>query len=606
MENRSFRHHQILGFFSFFLLVGVLVFSFIFKSPTIVSNQVQGSSFPTESTTQIPLAAVYEEGPNELSPIPESQLPVDENQKLENEFVNNLNKLLVKINQQDEIDDGLLQELHSGYYSFENPLIVIDPYNVSPLTGLFLFTTSEPINISIHIAGIDDSTDVDFTFDGYNLEHIIPIYGLYPSQINHVSIISTDIKGNSNRNELEIQTSPLPVELTDTIFLIDAPHKELIQPGFNFSHRKGGNAAFDLNGTYRWFLNMPALTFSIINDKQLLYAQGNALEGHVLFIETNPLGRINKVYYAPYGVHHDISEFDGNFLATGSSGETVEDFIYEVDTSNGQISNMLDLKTVLQRSRQSRFSNGIKDWFHNNSIVWKEGNSIIISGRHQSTVAKISWPEGNIDWILASHDGWLPMFEQYLLTPIGNNFEWPYGQHAPEILPDQDNNPNTIDILLFDNGNTRFENDPELQRQIRNNEIPDPEHYSRMVQYRIDETNKTVEQIWQFGKEYGSTLNTVRYGDANLLSNGNRLGCFNVEYDYGKNTIMNGTFFEVTDKSEIVWSAQTVSKKSIDVQSEYRLTRMQIYSQSANNLQIGTPVINLIPQEILDQYGNQQ
>lgn len=194
------------------------------------------------------------------------------------------------------------------------------------------------------------------------------------------------------------------------------------------------------------------------------------------------------------------------------------------------------------------------------------------------------------------------MFDKYLLNPIGEGFEWQYGQHAPVILPDQDNNPDTIDILLFDNGLHRFDLDAELQRQIRNNEIAPPQLYSRMAQYRINEKEKTVEQIWEFGKEFGNMLYSPARGNANLLPNGNRLALFDVQPDPQTDKNNAATFFEVTDQSQIVWSAQAISKQQSGKQIEFRILRMDIYNAEANDLQIGSPVINLIPEEILEQY----
>ncbi|MFI3270965.1 MAG: aryl-sulfate sulfotransferase [Pseudomonadota bacterium] len=62
----------------------------------------------------------------------------------------------------------------------------------------------------------------------------------------------------------------------------------------------------------------------------------------------------------------------------------------------------------------------------------------------------------------------------------------------------------TVDILLFDNGNlgapdtdgnTRQVVDAELQRKIQLHEINEPFPYSRLVHYRIHEKDMTVEQI---------------------------------------------------------------------------------------------------------------
>jgi hypothetical protein len=95
------------------------------------------------------------------------------------------------------------------------------------------------------------------------------------------------------------------------------------------------------------------------------------------------------------------------------------------------------------------------------------------------------------------------------LKPIGDNFEWQWGQHAAKILPDSDNDPNTTDILLFDNG--------QAKSFTQEGSTAPAENYSRAVIYRIDEKNRTVQQLWEFGKELGSSAYATFLGDADLL-----------------------------------------------------------------------------------------
>jgi arylsulfate sulfotransferase len=533
----------------------------------------------------------------------DTRISVAGNQGQAAAFVSIMSDTIKQVKFQEEVEKNLLAELKSGVYSFDKPLVVVDPYNQSPLTAVLLFVSAEPLNISVHVEGKDNLSDIDFTFEGYNTEHIIPIYGLYPNKVNKVTLTCKDNNGKTSRVVLKIETQPLPKDLSDIIILTDLPWRDAYQAGLNFSYEINGNtAAFDAHGEYRWYLrDKYLLSCNYHFNNRFIVAKGEALKGDVLFYEINPLGRIFRILYSPYGLHHDIEVFkDNNLLVTGCDGETVEDFIYEINTQTGKVENMLDLKTVLQRSRKGLETLDNPDWFHNNAITWvKNEDAIIISGRNQSTVAKLSWPSGKIDWILSAHDNWLPMFEKYLLTAIGPSFEWQYNQHEPEVLPDYDNDPDTIDILLFDNGNQRFRDDKELQRAIKNNEVIEPDLYSRIVHYRINEKDKTVEQIWQYGKEMGKILYSSARGDADLLANGNRLALFFVEAD----TSASANYMEVSANSEIVWQAQAISKKASGSLLEYKAERMSIYSTDANNLQIGTPVINLIPDEILSKYG---
>ena len=111
----------------------------------------------------------------------------------------------------------------------------------------------------------------------------------------------------------------------------------------------------------------------------------------------------------------------------------------------------------------------------------------------------------NVKWIVAPHRGWgiagngvdlktkllqpldaqgVPITDADVLDGAENHpdFEWNWFQHAPEKLSNGG-------LLLFDNGDTRnFRQD---------------EFYSRAVQYNIDETAMTIQQVWQYGKEQG-------------------------------------------------------------------------------------------------------
>ena len=144
------------------------------------------------------------------------------------------------------------------------------------------------------------------------------------------------------------------------------------------------------------------------------------------------------------------------------------------------------------------------DWFHGNGLAYDPSDdTIIVSGRTQGTIKLTN--TNDVVWIIAPHLDWgmagngvdlstkllqpldadgLPITDQDVLDGFTNHpdFEWPWYQHAPELMPDGT-------LLLFDNGDRRNYEDTEL--------------YSRAVVYRIDSVNRTIQQTWQYGKERG-------------------------------------------------------------------------------------------------------
>ncbi|MDL2237390.1 aryl-sulfate sulfotransferase [Christensenellaceae bacterium OttesenSCG-928-K19] len=487
---------------------------------------------------------------------------------------------------QQAVDESLLGELDSHAYTWDNPLIITDPYGQSPLAALALFETNEAAQISVSISGKTRIADVAFTFPGYNTRHVIPIYGLYADSENQV-VLTADTAGGQKEQTLSIRTEPLPGWLADLNIITRLSLPESYTAGFNFTYQP--KSAYDANGDFRWYFSDFDLlrTNSDCENGRMIVAKGSTLMGAALLYEVDLLGRVYNIYYSPYGVHHDIVQTDdGTLLITGSDSGSdqkgqVFNMVYELNPADGKIINTLDLSTVLQRTRANNTVYWPHDWFHNNSIVALEGSKILVSGRHQSAVVKLDWPSGEIDWILSAPEGWNELFHPYLLQPVGSGFEWQVCQHTPTLLPDLDNNSDTTDILLLDNGTNRVTGNDEPQRQTDN-----PGQYSRAVHYRIDEKAGTVEQIWQFGKELGSTYYSERCGNAMRLENGSVFISFDVSQeidlaDRDPLTIYSNACVEVLENGDIVWESYLSNRASGSGSYEnFKTTRRSFYGDA--------------------------
>lgn len=512
----------------------------------------------------------------------------------EKAFLPHMEFVMNQLSQQSDIEQSIRAELSSGQYSLEQPLVVVNPYEISPLSAVVVFTTKDPACVSVHVPGKDALSDVDFSFDAYSTEHVVPVYGLYADTTNAVTLVTKSKDGVEQSAVIDITTGAMPDKISEIVLLTDLAKPEQYQPGLNFMYET--KAAFDVNGDYRWYLDgeyKAPTNYDYLNGHFLVMLGSSYKENPVVFLEIDPLGKIFKVLYAPYACHHDMELSDSTtLLITGSEGETVEDLIYELDTDKGMIVNKLDLKTIFPRMREGLWETENADWLHLNDIVRISGeDDILISSRHQSFVARISWPEGKIKWILSSHDHWPEMFEKYLLTPIGDDFEWQYNQHAPYILPDQDQNPDTIDFLVYDNGNQRFgseDNDPSGL-------------YTRIVHYQIDEKNMTVRQVWQYGKEIGESLYASSRGNACPVENGNLVASYCIQAD----KTFWAEYREITTDAQLVWQAIAYTKAETGKLYEYRVSRMPLYLPSAVTLSWDEQAINLIPTEVLTRYGFQ-
>lgn len=148
-----------------------------------------------------------------------------------------------------------------------------------------------------------------------------------------------------------------------------------------------------------------------------------------------------------------------------------------------------------------------RNWAHVNSVDYDPtDDSIIISSRHQSAIVKIG-RDKKVKWILGAPDGWKPEFAKLTLTPVdakGNplkckggacentDFDWTWTQHTAFRI-DSKSDKRYIYLSVFDNGDGRHFEQPALADM----------KYSRAVIYKIDQEKRTVQQLWEYGKELG-------------------------------------------------------------------------------------------------------
>lgn len=521
--------------------------------------------------------------------------------------------VLERYKNQAVIDEQLKAEYESGGYTLDDPFVVVNPYGISPLTALIMFDTEDDMLATVKVVGKTQEEDVIFQFEqqGYSKKHIIPVYGLYAGYDNTVALIMSTREGQECKKEIRISTENLSDYMQQVNLLTYVSGTGEYQAGLNFSHSSidsiGVKYAFDINGNIRWYLNEAAIFGGTdYNDGKNIYRSIGAYGfGDALILQESYLGRIEKIFYVSGGIHHDVHITDGGtLLVTSNHGESLEDLGVEIDINSGLITNSIDYRKLLPRGRRvGCFHLEPEDWAHINAIVDYDGD-YISSSNYQSAVFRHS-KSGKIKWILSAPFGYTTFWREKLLTPIGDNFQYPYNQHAVEVLPDYDNNPDTIDILLFDNGTSRNYmnryngNNGEVSYE---NELP---LYSRLVHYRINEKAMTVEQIWSYGENRPELFSETR-GDSDLLSNGNILGTFPHENGLAikdRFPYYDTVYVEVNRAGDIVWECYAASNSKSNKYLDYRLCRTNIYNSSVDYSHLLDESHNYVPDEIMKKYG---
>lgn len=313
----------------------------------------------------------------------------------------------------------------------------------------------------------------------------------------------------------------------------------------------------DTQGEYRWWLEQDALyNGKDVDINKRGYLMGiretprgtyTAVQGQHWY-EFDMLGQVLEDHKLPRGfmdaTHESLETPKGTVLLRvgkrnykrddGLHVHTIRDHIIEVDKS-GRVLDVWDLNKILDPLRDSLLGAldagavcvnvdlkhagqqaklepdtpygdalGVgpgRNWAHVNSIAYDaKDDSIIISSRHQG-VAKIG-RDKQVKWILAPSKGWNEKLAPKLLKPVGHDgkpltcdengkcqntdFDFAYTQHTAWLS-------SKGTLTVFDNGDGRGLEQPALPTM----------KYSRFVEYKIDEKNMTVQQMWEYGKDRG-------------------------------------------------------------------------------------------------------
>lgn len=413
----------------------------------------------------------------------------------------------------------------------------LNPNEIAPLTAMLEIESDKPCKATIKVLGEEP---IERSYDEESTKLSVPVLGLYPNRLNQVEV-TLDYEGGQKKEVIEIQTEPLPIYFPDIrIITLD---KEKMEPGMhaldihfaNFGKYRSAPIMFDDRGDIRWFLDLSfhgkmVAPFQILKNGNIIAPGRNDIYEFDMMGKIVHQGKIDE----NYGIHHDILELpngdllmcvgtkDAYILKDGKEVLSDSDFIVHYDRKESKVLKQWDLADHLDvdRDELNFFRNG--DWFHMNAIDFDTRDStIIVSGRNQGLV-KISWDD-KLKWIMAPKQNWGKtgrkgkgyQTKPYLLTAIdkegkpypkavqmgtesAEDFDFPWGPHAPLLLPNGN-------ILVFDNGPFRNYN--------RDN------NYSRAVEYKLNEEERTLQQVWEYGKSRGTRLYSSIVSDVDYLPN---------------------------------------------------------------------------------------
>jgi arylsulfate sulfotransferase len=402
--------------------------------------------------------------------------------------------------------------------------IQLDPNGTSPLSAELEFTApvAGVATVTVEGKGID-GVPIAHTFGAAATAFKVPVLGLYSNYINRIVVEFDAGSQGSTRDVIEIATAPLANPPQVEIISNDLPADD--SSVYLFANQQ---IAFDQRGEVRWVFTGDAFQiFRKLADGSFLASVAEApIRYHTpKFAAYSMLGEKLNEYAVPNYMHHDVRQLPwGNYLVAGNSslidfdtnGVPEEDIVVEIDAESGSVVKTWDFNLILDPARPTFPDNSRPDdWLHINSVVYDSfDDSIIITGRSQSVVAKVDYETGDLRWILAEPELWPLMLADKLLTPVDSDGDpvdptsvdfWPYGMHAALVR-------SADHVAVYDNGNYRG--------WYRDDTVP-PVSYSRAVEYYVDSNAMTVELKWVY--DAGKQFYTATTGDVDALDNGNWL-----------------------------------------------------------------------------------
>lgn len=352
------------------------------------------------------------------------------------------------------------QCVESGKYTFDLPLVIMNPYGCTPLTALACFQTKKPRRIRCTVPSKEGAKDV-VTVTELKTAHRVPVLGLYPGETNTVILeLLTEDMTVENTLTFPLKAPKLPTCLRG-ILHVKKHTKDSVSPLILVN---GGTTdypyAFDENGDIRYVLLQNTKTYGLylMSDGKFLQQSRTVEEPSfsnphsVLSNEMDYLGRVYKSYYVPHGTHHDVKEMTpgGNFLAAYSTlNNSLEDAVAEIDRTTGNVVKMVDVGALLDE-----VTHPSTDWVHINAVSYDtKRDTVLLCSRNLHSVIQLNWKTGDVDWVLGHPDFWKGTnIADKLLTFSEPDMPWFFQPHSAYFLPeDLDGNPDTRHMIIFDN-----------------------------------------------------------------------------------------------------------------------------------------------------------
>lgn len=488
-----------------------------------------------------------------------------------------LTNLPDKVEAQQALEAEYIDQLESGNFTIDNPLVIANPYQSNELAAYVGFDSEQPVTYEYTVKG-----KIPFTYSSTEVTNqvIIPVVGLYNDTVNKVEINTFDSEGTeiaSNTIEISTTDTGIAKELnTAKVEVYNQKQFDKFMDGRFFIDNYTN--IYDKNGDLRAANIAPDSDYAymkVVNNQFLVADKWSSESKYkkVLF-SYSVMGRINPDFYfvSPEGTkfHHDLTTDGEKVYALTSSisdesdyAQSMKESLVSVYDMNGKLLETIDLTPFFDDQANLPNMGANANDLHLNSIdYYQPENMLIIDSRSLSGFFGYSLDTNQVEWIFDDVDTLGSDLQEIALKPVGK-MEYPSGEHTAFVANDylKDVASDELYISIFDNRQCIDKNYQEVTKTFAEDEnvagcteIAPEGLKSRAILYKINLTDKTIETV--------DTIDFTTYssfkGGFNILPNG-----------YKETYVANATTFEVYDQNnELVVTYKLNTNENENVSEE--------------------------------------
>lgn len=479
--------------------------------------------------------------------------------------------ILEQVSKQESINEKLDKISNEKKYTFNDAYVEVNPYDISPLSGIIIFNTSKEEEVNVYI------NDVFATTMESNTKHIIPILGLKENFDNQIKLVMGE---NEKVYSMPTKASNLEYPLTVNYRSEVLNNEEIYFTVASYSTYLSG---WDSFGNLRFYLTVDnRMDVEWLDNGHFLIgtSQGQFAENFVSFVEMDYLGKIYNYYVPSNGYSFEFQSLsDGLVMLAGGKKPVYleEQVIYTVNPSDGSTVNLINLSSLILAIDPEFDKNYLGQKAIRNAFYYNEStDELLVSFRGLDAIVSYNFKGNTLNWVFTNPSNELfqrDVWKNYLVTTKSNRY--PLGQHSVFIT--QDGN-----IGIFNNGYDRlhgFENggNDQVSSYATN--------YSSVDIYKIN--GRQANLVWQydankslFSHQYGSVRET-NYGY--LMNFG-----YNLKDEYRNNAL--GLLSEAEANQDNIYAKiievdknKNVLFEAISEEGKFRVFKNSMYKSVTSN-----------------------